>query len=314
MIVNKLVENDSDNIRLDRWFKRNYPSLNHSSLEKMLRKGEIRLDGNKVKSSTRISGGQNISYPEFIDKLPPTTRQSSISKDDIKFINSLVLYKDNNLIIINKPSGLATQGGSKIRKNVDGLLDGLKSGNEIRPKLVHRLDKDTSGILALALNSQSANYLTKMFADKKIEKTYVALVNNRPKQAKGTIDYSLIKTGNSTGSYEKIEVDEEDGKYAITEYLVLDSIGKEYALVELKPLTGRTHQLRVHMQAIGCPIVGDGKYGGINGNENNIGIENGLHLHARRIVIPAFLGGKKIDITAPFPEHMQKSFKNLGIN
>lgn len=313
-MIKQIISDEDNDIRLDRWFKRHFPRLQHSMLEKYLRKGAVRLDGKKAKSSERILAGQMLEYPDFSADIAFVKPRPDVSEQDAEFVRSLVMYKDANVIIINKPFGLPVQGGTKIKKSLDDMLGGLIFDAKERPKLVHRLDRDTSGVLVLARNTKSASYLTKMFADKEIEKTYIALVNGRPNQASGVIDYRLIKAGSSTGSYEKIAVNEEEGKYARTEYLVLDSVGNKFSLLELKPLTGRTHQLRVHMQAIGCPIVGDEKYGGVSEQLENIGIESGLHLHARRIEIPAFSGSKKIDITAQFPEHMKESFKNLGIN
>ncbi len=312
MIKQSVSEND-DGIRLDRWFKRHFPSLQHSMLEKYLRKGTVRLDGKKAKSSDRILAGQLIEHPDFAADIAFVKTKPDASEQDAEFVRSLVIYKDNNIIIINKPFGLPVQGGSKIKKSLDDMLGGLMFEAKERPKLVHRLDRDTSGVLVLARNAKSATRLSSMFAGKDIEKTYVALVHGCPVQAVGTIDYRLLKAVHGADSYERVAVDDEEGKYSKTEYLVLDNLGRKFALMELKPLTGRTHQLRVHMQAIGCPIVGDEKYGGVQQQAQDVGISEGLHLHARKIVIPAFGGSKKIEVVAPLPPHMKESFKNLGI-
>lgn len=313
MPISQTIYEDEVDIRLDRWFKRHYPALQHSALEKYLRKGEIRLDGKKVRASERLASGQVLSYPDFGADASFLKEKPTVSQHDKEFIQKLVLYKDPNIIIINKPSGLPVQGGSKVKKSVDDMLGGLMFNAKERPKLVHRLDKDTSGILVIARNAKAAARLAQMFAGKDIEKTYMALVHGRPLQAVGTIDYRLLKAVHGENSYERVAVDEEEGKYAKTEYRVCESLARRFALMELKPLTGRTHQLRVHMQAIGCPIVGDEKYGGGEMQAADVGISEGLHLHARRVVIPAFGGGKKIDVTAPFPPHMKESFRNLGI-
>lgn len=312
-MIKQTISDDDNDIRLDRWFKRHVPSLQHSVLEKLLRKGDVRLDGKKVKASERIVAGQVLSHPDMGGEVEIVKAKPIVSADDAKFLQKLVIYKDENVLVINKPFGLAVQGGTKVKRNLDDMLDALKFDAKERPKLVHRLDKDTSGVLVLARNTKTAAYLSKMFAGKDIEKTYLALVNGCPQQAMGVIDYRLQKSVHGESSYERVAVDEDEGKYARTEYLVLESLVRKFALMQLKPLTGRTHQLRVHMQAIYCPIVGDEKYGGNSNNLANIGITEGLHLHAHRVVIPAFGSGKKIDITAPLPPHMRESFKNLGI-
>jgi 23S rRNA pseudouridine955/2504/2580 synthase len=313
MPISQTISEDEQDIRLDRWFKRHYPALQHSALEKYLRKGEIRLDGKKVKASERLAGGQVLSYPDFGADASFIKEKPAANPRDAEFIQKLVLYKDPNIIILNKPAGLPVQGGSKIKKSVDDMLGGLMFGAKERPKLAHRLDRDTSGVLVIARNAKAAARLAKMFAGKDIEKTYMALVHGRPLQALGTIDYRLLKAAHGENSYERVAVDDEEGKYAKTEYRVCESLARCFALMELKPLTGRTHQLRVHMQAIGCPIVGDEKYGGDELQVADVGIAEGLHLHARNIVIPAFGGSKKINVTAPFPPHMKESFKALGI-
>lgn len=312
-MISQTISDDDNDIRLDRWFKRHLPSLQHAMLEKYLRKGGIRLDGKKAKSSERIRAGQVITYPEFGEGVAFVKERPATSEQDAEFVQKLVIYKDANVIIINKPFGLPVQGGTKIKKSLDDMLGGLQFDAKERPKLVHRLDRDTSGVLVLARSSKAATVLSKMFAGKDIEKTYIALIHGRPQQGAGTIDYRLLKAEHGENSYERVAVDDEEGKYAKTEYRVLESLAWRFALMELKPLTGRTHQLRVHMQAINCPIVGDEKYGGSELWDCDVGIAEGLHLHARRIVIPAFGSGKKIDVTAPFPPHMKESFKALGI-
>lgn len=312
-MINQTISDEDNDIRLDRWFKRHFPNLQHAMLEKYLRKGAVRLDGKKAKSSDRIRAGQELSYPEFGEDVAFIKARPAASVEDEEFVRKLVLYKDANVIIINKPFGLPVQGGTKIKKSLDDMLGGLQFDSKERPKLVHRLDRDTSGVLVLARGSKSAAVLSKMFAGKDIEKTYLALVHGRPLQTVGTIDYRLLKAEHGDNSYERVAVDDEEGKYARTEYRVLESLARRFSLMELKPLTGRTHQLRVHMQAIDCPIVGDDKYGFYDIPSHDVGITDGLHLHARRIVIPAFGSGKKIDVTAPFPPHMKESFKALGI-
>jgi 23S rRNA pseudouridine955/2504/2580 synthase len=311
MTTQQIIADSDDDIRLDRWFKRHHPGLPHAMLEKQLRKGLVRVDGRKVKSSDRIRAGQTIVYPEVTIVRQPKKRRE-LTSDEVSEIRKWVLYKDASIIVINKPFGLPVQGGSKISKSVDDLLDGLAEGGE-RPKLVHRLDRDTSGCLVLARSAKVAAQLAKAFAGKGIEKIYWALVSGVPLPPQGMIDFKLLKSIQGEASFERVAVDEEEGKYAKTEYRVLDMLARKFALVELKPLTGRTHQLRVHMAAIGCPIVGDHKYGGSTSDAKSIGVENILHLHARKIAVPG-AGGKIIEIAAPLPPHMKKSFVALGID
>jgi 23S rRNA pseudouridine955/2504/2580 synthase len=311
------VHEDDNDIRLDRWFKRHYPGVQHALLEKHLRKGVIRVDGKKAKTSDRVIAGQVINAPTMQQDEQVKTKREASAKD-LALVKDWVLYKDENIIVVNKPSGLAVQGGTKITRNLDDMLEGLRFDAKERPKLIHRIDRDTSGALVLARSSKIAAILAKGFAEKDIEKTYWALVNGSPQPPVGFIDLPLNKIARPD-NYEQVEVDEEEGKYAKTEYRVIDSLARKFALVELKPLTGRMHQLRVHMAAIDCPIVGDHKYGGgmkqpKNSDAGTIGVEDVLHLHARRIVIPALPGGKKVDITAPLPKHMINSFEALGLD
>ncbi|NBX04003.1 MAG: RluA family pseudouridine synthase [Alphaproteobacteria bacterium] len=315
------VTDADDDIRLDRWFKRHFPAFQHSLLEKSLRKGDVRVDGKKAQSNTRVTQGQVIDIRCEITGMDVKKKNTvhRIMAEDEEMMHHIVLYRDDNIIVINKPAGLAVQGGTKINKSVDSLLDVLKFDAEGRPKLVHRLDRDTSGVLVLARTAKVAAKLSRAFAGKDIQKTYWALVNGCPLNAVGVIDYKLVKASLGEDSYEKVAVDDEDGKYAKTEYRVMENLARKFALMELKPLTGRTHQLRVHMQAIGCPIVGDPKYGGSMIYDNvtdasTLGVADQLHLHARRIFIPASVLGKNIDISAPAPAHMQSSFDGLGIH
>lgn len=312
--MNKEITVDAvdDDIRLDRWFKRHHPGFPHSMLEKNLRKGLVRVDGKKAKSSDRVMAGQKLTYPDVTIAVQPKKKRESSAEDKAE-IKRWVLYRDDHVIVINKPFGLPVQGGSKVSNSVDDMLDGLMFDQDHRPKLVHRLDRDTSGALVLARTTKVAGILARAFSGKDIQKTYWALVNNVPFEFKGMIDYKLMKASQGDEFYERVAVDDEDGKYAQTEYRVVEALARKFAFMELKPLTGRTHQLRVHMAAIGCPIVGDHKYGGSTTDAEAMGVENQLHLHARRIQIPAMGGIKAIDVSAPLPPHMKKSFDALGI-
>jgi 23S rRNA pseudouridine955/2504/2580 synthase len=310
-----IISEADDDVRLDRWFKRHYPALSHGMLEKHLRKGDVRVDGKKAKSPDRLVQGQSLEIffkveaLQSVEKKKPEKRP--LSPEDILMMQRAVLYKDANVIILNKPFGLAVQGGTGITKSVDDLLGTLMFDGKERPKLVHRLDKDTTGVLVLARSAKAAKLLMHGFSDKEIEKTYLALVIGQPLPLKGVVDKPLAKCVQGEGGFELMAVDEA-GKRAITEYQVVELLAGKFSVVQLSPLTGRTHQLRVHMADIGCPIVGDGKYGG-RLTESAMDVENKLHLHAQRIQIPAMLGAKKIDVTAPLPKHMQRSFDSLGI-
>jgi 23S rRNA pseudouridine955/2504/2580 synthase len=299
-------ESDSD-IRLDRWFKRHHPGLTHGPLEKALRKGEIRLNGKKAKASDRITTGQVI---EIRFKIPEgEARKPEVPKftpEDAALLQEAVLYKDADVIVINKPPGLPVQGGSGITKSVDSMLDCLRFEARERPKLVHRLDRDTSGVLVLARSAKVATRLMHAFKSKEAEKFYWALVKGVPEILQGKIDLPLAKQ--EDGDMEKVSVDEEDGKRAVTFYRVVERLSKTLAWVELMPVTGRTHQLRVHMATIGHPILGDGKYGAREAFIDGMELSRKLHLHARRIMIPGL-----IDVTAPLPKHMQNSWKTLGL-
>jgi 23S rRNA pseudouridine955/2504/2580 synthase len=287
-----------------------------------LRKGLVRLDGKKAKTSDRLEEGQTLSVDSALAQegaKPAQARKPAPPDSDmLRALQSAVLYEDDAMLILNKPPGLAVQGGSKQKNHIDGMLPYLREGEQL--KLVHRLDKETSGVLVLAKGAKSAGKLAEMFASKSVQKTYIALVANVPRQREGVIDLKLAKEARGSAStmtlFEKMERDEEKGLRAITEYRVLDAYGRKLAWVELKPITGRTHQLRVHMAEIGCPIIGDDKYGGSVAfiehlGMNELGLPDRLHLHAQRIVLPG-AGAKKIDVRAPWPAHMQESKRILG--
>ncbi len=312
-----IITSEDSGIRLDRWFKRHMPELNHGVLEKALRKGLIRLDGKKSESSFRLEEGQVLRIRADSLDVPvnPRLRKKQVSAPEPSRLQALrraILYEDERLLVLNKPAGLAVQGGSGQKNHVDGLLAHLGNPKQGALKLVHRLDKDTSGVLLLAKGAKSASLLSALFARKEVEKIYLALVVGVPKPREGLIDLPLLKGVASVAqSREKVYVDEENGQRAVTKYRVLDALGKHLAWVELRPVTGRTHQLRAHMAAIGCPIVGDGKYGGSIAFMKDLGLPEQLHLHAQRIVLPAW-GGDRIDVSAPLPAHMKRSKNLLG--
>ena len=294
--------------RLDRWFHRRYPALGHGGLEKMLRKGQIRVDGARAKAALRLEAGSEIRVPPMpdreVDKKP---RAHAVSNTEIEELKSLVLYRDDQILAINKPSGLAVQGGSGTTKHLDAMLDGLKFDKPDRPRLVHRLDKDTSGVLLLARSAKSASELTSAFRGRDMEKIYWALVVGVPHPRQGRIDQPLLKQPGKGGERVRIS---EIGQSAITDFQVVEQAGKRATWVALKPLTGRTHQLRVHMAAIGHPIVGDGKYGGA---EAFLGgdVPGKLHLHARAIRFERS-DGRPVEITAPLTGPMRETWALFG--
>ena len=309
-VENVIVNEEDSGIRLDRWFKRHHPKVSHISVEKALRKGQIRVDGKKVKAGHRMEAGQEVRVPPLVEYTPKEKTVKLIPAKYIDIIQKSVLYKDSEIIIINKPSGLAVQGGVGVDVSVDLLLDYLKFDYTERPKLVHRLDKDTSGILILARKTSIASKVTEAFRDKSIEKVYWAVVIGAPKEREGKITLPLLKRDTGAGK-EKVVVDEENGLKATTLYRILDNAGGKVSLLELRPLTGRTHQLRVHMAAIGHPILGDGKYGGRGAFIE--GLENKMHLHARQINLPPKMA-KKLEFIAPIKGHMELTFKELELD
>jgi 23S rRNA pseudouridine955/2504/2580 synthase len=305
------VSEDDDGIRLDRWFKRHVPDVSFNMVSRWSRTGQLRLNGNKAIPGDRIEAGQEIRFPPP-DAQParasrPQKKREPLSEDEARFVREMVIYEDSNAFVLNKPPGLATQGGTKTTQHLDRLLDGLADEGG-RPKLVHRLDKDTSGALLVARTARSAGHFAKAFSGRTARKIYWGLVVGVPHLDEGMINAPLAKQPGTGG--EKMHIDEEHGLPAKTRWRVIDRAGNRAAFVELQPLTGRTHQLRAHMAALGHPIVGDAKYGGAEAFLTG-GISRKLHLHARKIRIDAPDGGK-IDVTAELPMHFGESLATLG--
>jgi 23S rRNA pseudouridine955/2504/2580 synthase len=315
------VSDDDDGIRLDRWFKRNLPQIGFATVSRWARTGQVRVDGKRAKPEDRLAEGQILRVPPGGEQKGKGARKRrELTADDIAAAHAMVIKETPSAIVLNKPPGLATQGGSKTHRHVDGLLDAFVKDEEsptgpVRPRLVHRLDKDTSGVLLIARTPGSASAYSKRFAGRSARKVYWALVVGVPEVFEGTIDAPLAKQPGTGG--EKMHVDEEDGQSAKTRYRVVERAGHSAAWVELEPLTGRTHQLRVHMAAIGHPIVGDGKYGGQDAFLTG-SVSRKMHLHARRLVIaqPAIKGkpSPKLDVTAELPEHFAQSMEHLGFD
>ena len=306
-----IIAEEDDGIRLDRWFKRHRIGTPHALLARWARSGELRLDGKKADVSDRIATGQKLVMPtppvETVAR--PARKGRPLTDADVELATGMMIHRDAAAMVLNKPPGLATQGGTKTDAHVDGLLDALKFDGPTRPKLVHRLDKDTSGALLIARTPRAAAFFAKAFSNRSARKTYWAIVVGVPDIAQGEIDLPLAKQPGSGG--EKMHVDEK-GLASKTRYRVIERAGNSAAWVELQPLTGRTHQLRVHMAAIGHPIVGDGKYGG-KGAFLTGTISRKLHLHSRRLRIDHPDGGS-IDISADVPEHFAASLDALGFD
>jgi 23S rRNA pseudouridine955/2504/2580 synthase len=307
---------DDDGIRLDRWFRRHMPDASFNLVSRWARTGQLRVDGKRATPGDRIEAGQVIRVPPADAPSPDAVRvkrkpeREALPQDEIDFTQSLVIHMDSQAIVVNKPPGLATQGGTKTERHLDGLLDALQYDAENRPKLVHRLDKDTSGALLLARSSRAAAFFAKSFSSRTARKVYWAIIVGAPSIEDGMIELPIGKQPGTGG--EKMHVDEEEGSPARTRYRVIERAGNTAAFVELQPYTGRTHQLRVHLAAIGHPIVGDGKYGGQESFLTG-GVSRKMHLHARRIRIDHPDGGQ-IDQVAELPSHFAESLKHLGFD
>ena len=316
--------------RLDRWLKRQFPQLGQGRIEKMCRKGELRVDGGRAKPASRVEEGQVVRVPPIPEAPPAVRTVAAISDVDARMMKAAVLYSDAHLVAIDKPPGLPTQGGTGQTRHVDGLAVALADGGEA-PRLVHRLDKDTSGVLLLARTRAMAKALTEAFRHRETRKIYWAACAGVPSPRMGTVRYWLVKApGHGRGGEnEKMrtvhprEVESTPGaQRATTDYAVLDALGTRAAWLALVPVTGRTHQLRAHMAAMGHPIAGDGKYGG-SGQENlgdgwgaGLGgaVSRKLHLHARSLSIAHPATGSRLDIVAPLPDHMARTWELMGWN
>ncbi|MEX2165923.1 MAG: RluA family pseudouridine synthase [Methyloceanibacter sp.] len=311
-VETKKVARDEDGMRLDRWFRTHYATLPHSRLEKLLRTGQVRVDGGRAKASTRLAAGQTVRVPPLPDVAPPPAPRRALSKADRAFLESITLYEDDDLLVLNKPSGIAVQGGTKTAHHIDRLLEGMGDGPETRPRLVHRLDRDTSGVLVIAKRRSVAAKLGRAFQTRSVRKIYWALTHGAPKPPQGKIEAALVKAAGPEGDrVRKARPGEQDrAQSAVTHYAVVDRAGPKVSFVSLKPVTGRQHQLRAHMSILGHPILGDTKYHGDRDLPENV--PNTLHLHARRISFPHPSGEGVVDVTAPLPEHMRQSFALFG--
>jgi 23S rRNA pseudouridine955/2504/2580 synthase len=342
----RTVGRDEGGMRLDRWFKINYPDLAFGHLQKILRGGQVRLDGKRVKGDVRIESGQQVRIPPLGPKSPGPdpeyaevsgassdkprakaavggkraagepgySRGGEVRGGDDEFLRSLILYEDDDVFVFNKPFGLAVQGGSGLTRHIDGMLPALASRRGDIPRLVHRLDRDTTGVLVVARTRKAAADLGAAFRARTTKKIYWALCAGVPRVKQGRISTFLAKGEDEHGDQKMKVVNQGgDATHSLTYYAVVDQSAQKLSWLSLRPVTGRTHQLRVHTAEMGHPIVGDPKYFNVENWELPGGIQKRLHLHARRIVMP-LPSGKTLDVTAPLPQHMQQTWNLLGMD
>jgi len=302
------ITEDEADIRLDRWFRRHFPWVTQGTVQKLCRTGQIRVDGKRADASTHLVPGQTVRIPPLPEGPPPPPAPVPLDDRMVRELDSMVVYRDDHVLALNKPHGLPVQGGPGIKKHLDGMLDGLRFGAPDRPRLVHRLDRDTSGLLLLARTPGAAAKLAASFRNRRVTKTYWAVVVGRPDPKSGKIDRPVARTVGPRGGQSAIDA---DGDTAITTYETLDTVGKKFTLLAMSPLTGRTHQLRVHAASIGTPILGDERYG-IEHSQAE-GFPDKLHLHARALTLPHPAGGT-LSLEADLPKHMRETFGRLGFD
>ena len=309
------VAEDEAEIRLDRWFRRHFPNLTQGALQKLCRSGQIRVDGKRAEAATRLVPGQAVRVPP-LPAAPPPPAQPIIDPAVARELQDLLLYRDDHVLVLNKPYGLAVQGGPGITRHLDGMLDALRLDSPHRPRLVHRLDRDTSGALVLARTPGVAAKLSAAFRGRDVTKTYWAVVSGRPLPVEGRIDLPLLRYAGARGERSVPAArNDSEAQRAVTDYRTLDHAGQKLAWLELSPITGRTHQLRVHCVALGTPIVGDLKYHEPDQNGARSaqvdGLPGKLHLHARALDLPHPAGGR-VRVEAELPPHMRETFRTLG--
>lgn len=305
-----VIGSEDDGQRIDRYLKKLMP---YSLVQKLIRKGAIRVNGKRTKVGFKLSTGDEVRIPPYEHKKPKQSLYT-LTKEDQEFIKSIIIYDDGDIIAINKPSGIPTQGGGKEKRHIDGMLEALKNSEHVKPKLIHRLDKDTSGVMLLARNNDTIRHLGRQFKNRKVEKYYVALTSPAPELNEGTVSAPI---GKVKGEHkDKMVIDEESTKNAITDFKVIQKASKEVALVAFKPLTGRTHQIRVHASdVLAAPIIGDKKYKGLITDGQELELENRLHLHACLIRLKPYEDSNKIlELTAPLSEGLKNSWKAFGFD
>ncbi|MGB3875767.1 RluA family pseudouridine synthase [Shinella zoogloeoides] len=319
-IEHKQVDNDEAGMRLDRWFKVHYPGLGFGPLQKLLRSGQVRVDGGRAKSDTRLQPGQTVRIPPMdIDakgvKAGPIAGRDLKHSPDGELLARMLLHEDDKVFVLNKPAGIAVQGGSGVTRHIDKMLEAWTSQKGEKPRLVHRLDRDTSGVLVIARTRGAAQKLTAAFRERDTKKTYWSVVKGVPKKREDKISTWLVKEQTPDGDRMRIARHGEDGAdHAVSFYRVVEQAGQNFAWLEMEPYTGRTHQLRVHAAHIGHPILGDPKYFDADTNWSFPGgVQNRLHLHARHIDIPHPSGGR-LRVTAPLPPHMVQTWNLFGFD
>ncbi|GFR00744.1 hypothetical protein TNCT_190151 [Trichonephila clavata] len=306
---NKVMENiktisvKDDNVRLDRYIRRIFPDLKQSVIEKSLRKGLIKVDDCKAKSSDRVNSGQTITL-KHLNYIENANSDRKYNEKLVNLLRENILYEDEYILAINKPAGVIVQGGVKVKISMSDLLDQIREGETF--KIVHRLDRDTSGVIIFARNANVARYLMEEFKGRRVKKTYLALTSGIPSKDSGTIDYPLVKK--YVSGQEKVVVDENSPQNATTHFSIIARLKHNVAYLKLQPITGRTHQLRAHLAHINCPILGDGKYGGKKAFID--GVVNKIHLHSHSLSLK-LPNNKEITITAPIPKHIEKSIEAL---
>ena len=311
-VQQRQVEGDEDGMRLDRWFAHHFPQLGFGRLQKLIRNGEVRVDKAKVTTSTRLSPGQIVRIPPIDD--PGVVKPVKVNDDDAQFIRDMIMYEDDDIYVLNKPHGLAVQGGTGMKRHLDGMLKSLPNKKGEPPRLVHRLDRDTSGCLIVAKTKQAASHFGEVFRSRSARKIYWAIVAGNPHPQQGEISCFLARQSTDDGEQMAVVKNGTPGaQHSMSYYSTTDTASRRFAWVTLKPVTGRTHQLRVHMAQLGTPIIGDPRYFNIENWQGAPGLSYGLHLHARRIAIP-LRNGQRLDLSAPLPPHMRHSFETLGFD
>jgi len=303
------VPQDDDGQRLDRWLKKNVEEMSFVMAQKLIRTGQIRIDGKRAKPDTRLAAGQEIRLPPM-DERPEKGDGYRLREEDAEMIIKAVIYDDGDILAINKPAGIATQGGMNIERHIDGMLEALTGKDGVKPRLVHRLDKDTSGVLLLARSAEMARRLGKMFQGRDMKKIYWAITSPAPTEMEGEIKAHLIK-GTTGPDKDKMIVDMKEGQKAYTNYEVMEVAGRKAAFVAFMPKTGRTHQIRVHAAHMGFPLLGDSKYG-VKAAIEGPGITQRLHLHARTLQFSHPVTRKALKLQAPLPADLAKSWDALG--
>lgn len=311
-ILHISIQQEDGDVRLDRWIKRQNPNITQGMIQKLCRTGQIRVDGKRAQASTHLKPDEIVRFPMVEVDLVKAKQPQQIDPKLAKQLKEWIIYQDDDLFVINKPSGIAVQGGSNVTNHIDGILEALQFDSKYRPSLVHRLDKDTSGLLLIARHPAAAAKLAAAFRSRDMKKTYWAITTRRPSPLSGRIDLPLLKVEYQNGSHiEAADAKNKEAQRAITEYEVKDFAARKLALVELYPLTGRMHQLRVHCAEMKAPILGDKKYN----KEMPFmdGFSQRLHLHARQLDMPHPSGGRLL-VEAPLPPHMKETFEHLGFS